>query len=84
MNMKVAELHVKLKKRGLNSQGINKVLQKRLENAINDKSPIVSTVENVGTVFDGKEFDDGAYWKLLDKYGYVIVEEELSTKVETF
>ena len=54
MNMKVAELHVKLKKRGLNSQGINKVLQKRLENAINDKSPIVSTVENVGTVFDGK------------------------------
>ena len=60
------------------------MLQKRLEKAINDKLLIFCNVDNVGTAFTGEEFDDGAYWKLLDKYGYVIVEEELSTKVETF
>ena len=50
------------------------MLQKRLEKAINDKLSIFCNVDNVGTAFTGEEFDDGAYWKLLEEYGYVISE----------
>ena len=78
MNMEVVDLYVELNQSGLISQQTEKVLQKSLEKAINENLPTVSTVDNVGTALAGEHFDDGAYWKLLEKYEDVIVEEALS------
>ena len=53
MKMKVVDLHVELNQRGFIFQHTEKVPQKSLEKAINEKLPTVSTVDNVGTAFAG-------------------------------
>ena len=68
--MKVAELRVALDARGMSKTGLKTVLIERLKAAVINAVPIVQ--DRPAEVADnsaGKDFDPGAYWKLLEPDG---------------
>ena len=68
--MVVAELKVALDARGMSKIGLKAVLIERLKEAVKNAVPIVQDrPPEVADNSAGKDFDPGAYWKLLEPDG---------------
>jgi hypothetical protein len=64
--MKVVELKVQLKRRGLSINGLKEVLAARLKEGIQKGTPIIQNFDENQANTAGDAFSPGAHWELLE------------------